>query len=141
MAPLSDEHIPAVAAALHRLEVDHSRYPFPIKFNLTKAIQHVIEKGLAGEAYVGHGCLLLVSVQEPWYSDTVVLCEEFILAIEPNANLRAVIKFLDQLARGRNADMILSGNTLQDPRLSRLYQRAGYRHVTDQFYKEPTWEE
>ena len=96
MAPLSDEHIPAVAAALHRLEVDHSRYPFPIKPNLTKAIQHVIEKGLAGEAYVGHGCLLLFSVQEPWYSDTAVLCEEFILAIEPNANPRAVIKFLDQ---------------------------------------------
>lgn len=140
MVPLSDEHIPAVADALHRLELDHGRYPFPIKPNLIKAVQHVIEKGRAGEAYVGHGCLLLVSVQEPWYSDTAVLCEEFIMAIEPNANLRAVIKFLDQLARERNADMILSGNTLQDPRLSRLYQRVGYRRITDQFYKEPTWD-
>lgn len=141
MVPLSDEHIPAVADALYRLELDHGRYPFPIKFNLTKAIQHVIEKGLAGDAYVGHGCLLLVSVQQPWYSDTTALCEEFILSLGGGVNLRAVIRFLDKLAAEHKADMILSGNTLQDPRLSQLYLRLGYRRVTDQFYKEPTWVE
>ena len=125
----------AIAAAIHQLELNCSRYPFPIKFSLESAIAHVMLKAAEGDAFVGNGVVLLVSTITPWFSDNRVLQEEFILSLG-SPNLRAVIRFVEAEAKRRGRDYILAGNTYQDARLTELYKRLGYKHTTDILSKE-----
>lgn len=125
----------AIAAAIHQLELNSSRYPFPIKPSLEAAIEHVMQKASEGDAYIGNGVLLLVSTFTPWFSKDKVFQEEFMLSVG-SPSLRPVIRFIEQEARRRGCDYILAGNTYQDARLTELYQRLGYQHTTDILMKE-----
>jgi hypothetical protein len=97
---------------------------------------HVINRGHEGNAFVGSGCLLLVSEFTPWFAKDRVLQEEFILSLAgPRAGLRAVIRFVEAEAARRGCSYVMSGNTSQDSRLSFLYRRLGFVHMSDIFFK------
>jgi hypothetical protein len=137
MQALCEAHYGAVAAALHKvLELDTWQYPFPVTPDLEAAMTHVINRGNEGNAFVGSGCLLLVSEFTPWFAKDRVLQEELILSLAgPRAGLRAVIRFVEAEAARRGCSYVMSGNTSQDSRLSFLYRRLGFVHMSDIFFK------
>ena len=113
------------------------RYPVPVQPNKSDMLAHFYDKLLAGDVYVGHGALLLVSVFTPWYGDERILQEELIVGI-PGQQVfpRAVVDFIPVLARERECSYCLAGNTLQDPRLTTIYESRGFKHITDILFKE-----
>lgn len=114
------------------------QYPMPVQPDIEGALEHIRHRAEEGNVYVGHGALLIVSEFTPWFGKERVLQEELILKLDEGQPvfLRAVIGFLARLATYREVDYCLAGNTSPDPRLSVLYKGAGFRHVTDIFYKE-----
>lgn len=137
-ATLKDELLFYNAVTQWALVAD--QYPMPVQPDVEDALEHIRYRTKQGNVYIGHGVLLIVSEFIPWFGKEHVLQEELILRLDDGQPvfIRPVIKFIAALADSRRVDYCLAGNTFGDPRLTALYKRAGFRHVSDILFKEPS---
>lgn len=121
--------------ALADLEANRFRYPMRVLPDISGAVDHITAKADLGEAIVVSGCLLMFSIITPWYGNERVLQEELILSLRPGANPRAAVRKLQALEKEHGCAYTLAGNLLQDPRLTRLYEREGFSKLSDQLIR------
>lgn len=130
-----------ITAALINLEYDSHRYDFVYKPNYNSALNYIFAKcasddlSTADAFIVDDTYLLLVSQFSPWCSDDIILQEELVLTLGPAGQLHEVTNTLNDLAFKRGANHIIVSDSSPGLRLSSLYRRAGYIHITNQFYK------
>lgn len=127
-----------IVSALRELLLFSPNYGWVGKPDLAAGVRHVIEKVDQGNAFVGHGYLLLVSEFEPWYGNDKIMQEELILRLpkQREYRLNRVIGFLTALAEVRKADLLLVGNSYTTDALSNIYQsRYGFTPCSTTLYK------
>lgn len=122
--------------ALLALKRDHSNYSYVVDPVLSDAIEHIAAKADAGDAYVGYGYLLLVSVVNPWYNGKArVLQEELVLRIGNTGQLPRVVTFIESLARELNCSGAYVGDSTNDGRMATLYKRRKFLPAGSLLYK------
>lgn len=140
MRPVTNADHPVILDALQQLLFFAPNYGWVGKPDLAVGLQHVLNKQVEGNAYIGHGYLLLVGEFEPWYGNDKILQEELVLRLpgqpEGGYAIRMVLNFLEVLASLRGADKLLVGNSYTDAALTRIYERRGFEHCSDILYKD-----
>lgn len=140
MRPVTSRDHPVIVDALQQLLFFSNNYGWVGKPDLARGVMHVLAKQEEGNAYIGHGYLLLVSEFEPWYGTDRVLQEELVLRLpgQPDGEyaIRRVLNFLELLAALRGVDKLLVGNSYTDSVLTRIYERRGFSRCSDILYKD-----
>lgn len=129
--------LPRISKAIERLEKEADGYPFVVDTDLEGAIRHVMFAAAEGNAFIGHGALLLVSDFVPWYGKSRVLQEDLILKLDKEeVNLDAVVACMESLAQYRGCSAVIASNSSGRPALSRFYTgRRKYTPITETFFK------
>ena len=136
---LLDDVNATVVTALQDLLEFSPNYGWVGKPDLATGVRHVIEKADEGNAFIGHGYLLLVGEFEPWYGSDKIMQEELILRLpqQREYRLNRVIGFLTALAEVRKSNLLLVGNSYITPALSNIYQsRHGFKPCSTILYKD-----
>jgi hypothetical protein len=106
---------------------------------IESAMQHFRAKAASCELFLGHGYILMVSSVMPWHSATDLLLQEDLILAAPGScakpDIRAVWRFFERYGFWLGCTGLLVGNSYQDPRLTSIYKRRGFQHVTDVLYK------
>ena len=140
MRPLEDGSNAVIVKALQQLYQFSHNYGWVSKPDLASGIRYVLDKVEDGNAFVGHGYLLLVSEFEPWYGKERILQEDLVLRLpdQPSYNLGSIPYFITALAKARECDLVLVGNSYTTNGMSKLYQsrRHGFTKCSEIFYKE-----
>lgn len=128
-----------VVKALQQLMEFSPNYGWAVTPNLADGVRHILHKVEEGNAFIGHGYLLLVNEFEPWYGRDKVLSEELVLRLpdQPTYNLRPIPYFIEALAKVRGCNIVLAGNSYTSNKLSRIYQSRnhGFKPCSEIFYK------
>lgn len=104
-------------------------------------VQHAFDSVRLGliDVAVADGYAVLYSVDHPWWNrDYKMIGEMLVVRLgDTPGNVRTVLRILDALAAQHDADAICVGDALTfDSRLTRFYQRAGFRVESSQLIKE-----
>lgn len=99
------------------------------------ALRNVFE---AENAYIVSGYLVVYNITEMWWSDTPILAEQLVFALEPNGDFGAVIRFFEAKAREAGARYICVGTALakSDAALASLYVKHGFQQMAINLAKE-----
>ena len=99
------------------------------------ALRNVFE---ADNAYIVSGYLVVFNLTEMWWSDTPILAEQLVFALEPTDGFSAVTEFLEQKAREAGAKFVCVGTALakNDKALASLYEKQGYQRMAINLAKE-----
>lgn len=91
-------------------------------------------------AYIVDGYLVLYDLTEMWWSDSPIVAEQLVFALEPGGSLDAVIDFLEAKGREAGAKFICVGTALakSDPALASLYEKRGFSRMAINLAKEIT---
>lgn len=99
------------------------------------ALRNVFE---ADNAYIVDGYLVVYNITEMWWSDTPILAEQLVFALEPEDSLKAVVAFLEAKAREAGAKYLCVGTALakSDNALASLYEKCGFSRMAINLAKE-----
>jgi len=99
------------------------------------ALRNVFE---ADHAYIVDGYLVVYDISTMWWSDTPILAEQLVFALEPTSRFASVIEFFEAKAREAGAKFICAGTALakSDKALASLYEREGFSQVAINLSKE-----
>jgi len=89
-------------------------------------------------AYIVSGYLVLYDLTEMWWSDSPILAEQLVFALEPNGSFAAVTEFLEAKAKEAGAKFVCVGTALakNDKALASLYEKQGYQPMAINLAKE-----
>jgi len=89
-------------------------------------------------AYIVSGYLVLYDLTEMWWSDSPILAEQLVFALEPEASFDAVTEFLEAKAREAGAKFVCVGTALakNDNALASVYEKRGYSRMAINLAKE-----
>lgn len=89
-------------------------------------------------AYIVDRYLVLYDISAMWWSDTPILAEQLVFALEPGGRLSAVIEFFEAKAREAGARYLCVGTALakSDVALASLYERCGFDRMAINLMKE-----
>lgn len=92
----------------------------------------------ADNAYIVNGYLVLYDLTEMWWSDTPILAEQLVFALEPTSGFDAVTEFLEAKAREAGAKYLCVGTALakSDQALASLYEKRGFSRMAINLAKE-----
>jgi len=101
------------------------------------ALRNVFE---AENAYIVSGYLVVYNLTEMWWSDSPILAEQLVFALEPEASFDAVTRFLEAKAREAGAKYLCVGTALakSDNALASLYEKRGFSRMAINLAKEIT---
>lgn len=89
------------------------------------------------KAVIADGYLIVYDVGPTVFTDKPILFENLVVKLGKfPGRITAVPEALEQLARNHNCIAIASGNSVGRRGLSRVYERAGFKALSTQFYKE-----
>jgi hypothetical protein len=99
------------------------------------ALRNVFE---AENAYIVSGYLVVYNITEMWWSDTPILAEQLVFALEPECSFDAVTEFLEAKAREAGCRYICVGTALakSDNALASLYEKRGFSRMAINLAKE-----
>jgi hypothetical protein len=99
------------------------------------ALRNVFE---AENAYIVCGYLVVYNITEMWWSDSPILAEQLVFALEPESSFDAVINFLEDKAREAGAKYLCVGTALakSDNALASLYEKRGFSRMAINLAKE-----
>ena len=94
----------------------------------------------ADNAYIVDGYLVVYEISTMWWSDTPILAEQLVFALEPNSRFASVIEFFEAKAREAGAKFLCVGTALakSDKALASLYEREGFSQIAINLSKEIT---
>lgn len=92
----------------------------------------------ADNAYIVDGYLVVYDISTMWWSDTLILAEQLVFALEPNSRFASVIEFFEAKAREAGARYLCVGTALakSDVALASLYERNGFSRIAINLVKE-----
>jgi len=101
------------------------------------ALRNVFE---ADNAYIVDGYLVVYDISTMWWSDTPILAEQLVFALERGSRFASVIEFFEAKAREAGAKFICAGTALakSDNALASLYEREGFSRIAINLSKEIT---
>lgn len=101
------------------------------------ALRNVFE---AEHAYIVSGYLVVYNITEMWWSDSPILAEQLVFALEPSASFDAVVEFFEAKAREVGAKYLCVGTALakSDNALASLYEKRGFSRMAINLAKEIT---
>lgn len=128
----------AVRAAVVALNVASPLYKYAKRPSLPKALDMVAEAMMKANAYIVDETYLLIAVEgEAWHSDDTCLEEVLVLKLSPViTSLRGITAALEDIAKAKGLDVIITHDSSINQRMGNLYKRAGYRSITTTYYKE-----
>lgn len=91
-------------------------------------------------AYIVDGYLVVYELLTMRWSDTLILAEQIIFALNSEGSFTSVVEFLEAKAREAGAKYLCVGTALakSDTALASLYQRNGFSRMAIELYKEIT---
>ena len=113
---------------------------------------HILEQNTKGKIRAWYNAtgnligLLMFDIGKLWWTDKVVVMEESVFCIDTSYSgiQREAIKELERVARGYEAELIISGNVLSTGKTERLvlngYKRAGFQPICTDMVKVITYE-
>lgn len=115
------------ASALTRV-LDYFRYDVRAK----NGIQAVVING---------EYLLLYTVCTSWWSDKPVLCEEFLLSLKKDGNIKNCLAVIETVAKDEGCGAVCIGTAASPSNdvYARLLNRHGYKTLAYQLFKEIQW--
>lgn len=92
----------------------------------------------AENAYIVDGYLVVYDISTMWWSDTPILAEQLVFALEPSSGLATVVEFFEAKAREAGARYLCVGTALakSDIALASLYEREGFSRIAINLVKE-----
>jgi len=99
------------------------------------ALRNVFE---AEHAYIVDGYLVVYDISSMWWSDTPIIAEQLIFALEPESGLDAVVEFLEAKGREAGCKFLCVGTALakSDRALASLYVKNGLSQIAVNLAKE-----
>jgi hypothetical protein len=99
------------------------------------ALRNVYE---ADNAYIVDGYLVVYDISTMWWSDTPILAEQLIFALNSDGRFSSVIEFLEAKAREAGAKYLCVGTALakSDAALASVYERNGFSRMAINLCKE-----
>lgn len=143
-----DSPLTAIKVASHHFKLLHDRFvgaSGKLKRLARKQVHADIDPLVAlrnvfdhPNAYIVDGYLVLYDLTEMWWSDSPIIAEQLVFALEPNGSLDAVIEFLEAKGREAGAKFICVGTALakSDPALASLYEKRGFSRMAINLAKE-----
>ncbi len=123
------------AFARHFARMSQARHPFAAHAAVDEGYNAIMNGHI--KAVIAAGYVVVYDIGSLWYSSAQLLIEEMVLRLgEVPGDVAAVPAMLDELARLYGCQGVVSGNAIQRPGLSRVYEKAGYMPVATRFYKE-----
>lgn len=112
-------------------------HPFAIHADLFAGYESIMEGKV--KAVIAEDYLIVYDVGPTVFTNKSILFENLVVKLGKfPGRITAVPEALDQLARKHNCVAIASGNSVGRRGLSRVYERAGFKPLSTQFYKEVT---
>lgn len=100
--------------------------------DLDTTMDHLLEHSLNGYCVVISGCLLLYSLQQPWFSRSLCVVENLVLRLYKDADPSKVPRLLLELRDLLGASAVLAGDA-QFGLMAKYYEAAGYRRSGFEF--------
>lgn len=99
------------------------------------ALRNVFE---AEHAYIVNGYLVVYDITTMWWSDTPILAEQLVFALEPDSSFLSVIEFFEAKAIEVGAKYIAVGTALSksDRALAAVYAKHGFKQMAINLAKE-----
>lgn len=131
---------PDVLVALTRLQAFAESYEWVGKVDWDKGTQIIFDTIKAGNAYMVDGYLVLTEVVCPWYTKDLLLQEWLVLKVQVGGNVTAVPKALEEIAKAHNCIAVISADSSPVQLVAAAYKEAGYKPLTNSFYKVTSWD-
>lgn len=99
------------------------------------ALRNVFE---AEHAYIVDGYLVVYDITSMWWSDTPILAEQLVFALNSEGSMASVVEFFEAKAREAGAKYLCVGTALakSDAALASLYERNGFSRIAINLAKE-----
>lgn len=131
-------HKAAVLSALERVLEEGKRtgHPYAVHAELEQGY-HCLVSGSVPSVIVDGKYLIVYEVGETFFTSKRTLFEVLIAKLGNwPGRLRSIPEALDALARQHGCTAIVGGNSVGRAGLDRMYTGAGFRPISQQFYKE-----